>query len=210
MTVVYFGSREIYQDFPSAVRSLLDHTQARVITITEDSDPFYDLPVVNIKYDNKWFNDTNTRTKWKQFGTIRAALSKILPEHDLILSIDVDTIVTDDISELFDIDMEDYHVAMVREEGLAWEGRPYYNNGICLMNLKQIREDKVDDQMIAELNRHFHRYVCQDVMQMYCHIKELPSDYNVSKFTLPTDHPKILHFADRTDWRDLPEVQKYR
>ena len=106
--------------------------------------------------------------------------------------------------------MEGYHVAMVRERDLSWEGRPYYNNGICLMNLKQIRADGADDLMIKELNTTFHRYVGQDVMQMFLKIKDLDSTWNASKFTFPVLHPKIIHYADRQDWRNLPEVQIYR
>lgn len=211
MDVVYFGSREIYQDFYTAIRSLLAHNpNVTVYTITEDPDPFYDLPVHNMVWRYKeYFNDTNTKTKWRQFGPIRAAFTKLFPYHDKILSIDCDTIVTQDISELWDFDMSDCHVAMVRELFFTWNGRPYYNNGICLMDLKKIREDGADDLMIAELNRTYHRYVGQDVMQMYLKIKDLPSEYNQSKFTLPVPDKKIIHYADRADWRGLPEVTRY-
>lgn len=209
MDVVYFGSREIYQDFYTAIRSLLAHNpNVTVYTITEDPDPFYDLPVHNMVWRYKdYFNDTNTQTKWKQFGPIRAAFTKLFPYHDKILSIDCDTIVTADISELWDFDMSDCHVAMTPE---TTHDRPYWNNGICLMDLKRIREDGLDDLMIQELNTTFHRYVGQDVMQKYLRIKNLPSVYNASKFTAPCLEPKILHYADRTDWRGLAEVLKYK
>lgn len=209
MDVVYFGSREIYQDFYTAIRSLLAHNpNVTVYTITEDPDPFYDLPVHNMVWRYKdYFNDTNTRTKWKQFGPIRAAFTKLFPYHDKILSIDCDTIVTADISELWDFDMSDCHVAMTPE---TTHDRPYWNNGICLMDLKRIREDGLDDLMIQDLNTTFHRYVGQDVMQKYLRIKNLPSVYNASKFTAPCLEPKILHYADRTDWRGLAEVLKYK
>ena len=209
MDVVYFGSREIYQDFYTAIRSLLaQNPNVTVYTITEDPDPFYDLPVHNMVWRYKdYFNDTNTRTKWRQFGPIRAAFTKLFPYHDKILSIDCDTIVTADISELWDFDMSDCHVAMTPE---TTHDRPYWNNGICLMDLKRIREDGLDDLMIQELNTTFHRYVGQDVMQKYLRIKNLPSVYNASKFTAPCLEPKILHYADRTDWRGLAEVLKYK
>lgn len=212
MDVVYFGSREIYGDFYTAIRSLLTHNpDARVYTITEDADPFYDLPVHNIIW--KWqdyFNDLNTRTKWKTFGPIRCAFTKLFPHHDRLLSIDCDTIVTQDISELWDFDLEGCHVAMCKERDYTWDGRPYYNNGICLMDLKRIREDGLDDQMIQELNRTVYKYVGQDVMQLYLKINELPPTYNACKFTHPVLNPKILHYADRRDWRGLPEVMRYK
>ena len=212
MDVVYFGSREIYGDFYTAIRSLLAHNpDARVYTITEDADPFYDLPVHNIIW--KWqdyFNELNTRTKWRQFGPIRAAFTKLFPHHDKILSIDCDTIVTRDISELWDFDIDGCHVAMTKEREYTWDGRPYYNNGICLMDLRRMREDGVDDLMIQELNKTAYKYVGQDVMQLYLKIKDLPSTYNACKFTHPVLDPAIIHYADRRDWRDLPEVMRYK
>ena len=213
MNVVYFGSREIYGDFRTAVRSLLAHNpDARVWTLTEDPDPFYDLPVNNIVWNwGEYFNGTNVCTKWKQFGPIRAAFSKVFPFHDRIVSIDCDTIVLDDISELWTMDLHGCHVAMVREINMSnYLGRPYYNNGICVMDLKRIREEGLDDAMIQDLNTTFYRYVGQDVMQKHLKILDLDPAYNQSKFTQPVEQKKILHFADRNDWRQLPEVVAYR
>lgn len=212
MDVVYFGSREIYRDFGTAIRSLLAHNPtATVWTLTEDPDPFYDLPVNNIVWRwRDYFNELPTTTKWKQFGPIRAAFSKVLP-LDRVISIDCDTIVLGDISELWTMDLQGCHVAMCREEYMSRAiGRPYYNNGICVMDLARIRKDGVDDAMIRELNTTWHPYVGQDAMQMFCRILDLDSRWNTSKFTAPCPDPVILHFADRQDWRDLPEVLQYR
>ena len=212
MDVVYFGSREIYRDFETAILSLLAHNpEATVWTLTEDPDPFYDLPVNNIVWRwRDYFNELPTTTKWKQFGPIRAAFSKVLP-LDRVISIDCDTIVLGDISELWTMDLQGCHVAMCREEYMSRAiGRPYYNNGVCVMDLARIREDGVDDAMIRELNTTWHPYVGQDAMQMFCRILDLDSRWNASKFTEPCADPVILHFADRTDWRELDEVRKYR
>lgn len=209
MDVVYFGSREIYGDFYTAIRSLLAHNpDARVYTLTEDPDPFYDLPVRNIIWlPHDYFNDLNLRTKWKQFGPIRAAFTKVFPHHERIISIDCDTIVRGDISPLWNMDLHGCHVAMCRE---VIYNRPYFNNGICVMDLKKIREDGLDDWMISDLNNIPMPFVGQDAMQRRLDILELDSRWNASKFTRPCDDPVIVHYADRTDWRELPEVLQYR
>lgn len=212
MDVVYFGSREIYRDFETAIRSLLAfNPEARVWTLTEDPDPFYDLPVRNIVWHAEdYFNETNLHTKWRSFGPIRAALSRVLP-LDRVVSIDVDTIVRGDISPLWELDLGGCHVAMVREEFLSQQqGRPYYNNGICLMDLERIRADDLDARMIGELNARPHTFVGQDVMQMYLRILDIDSRWNASKFTAACEDPVILHYADRTDWRELEEVRRWR
>ena len=208
MDVVYFGSREIYKDFETAIRSLLAfNPEARVWTLTEDADPFYDLPVNNMIWNwREYFNQIPTRTKWKQFGPIRAAFTKILPLNRVI-SLDVDTIVRGDISELWTMDLQGRHAAACPE--ITWD-RPYHNNGVCVMDLKKIREDGADDRMITDLNRTWTPYVGQDAMQKHLRILDLDSKWNACKFTKPCEDPVILHFADRTDWRDLPEVKQWR
>ena len=45
---------------------------------------------------------------------------------------------------------------------------------------------------------------------MYCRVLDLGSQWNCSKFTAPCSAPVILHYADRTDWRELEIVRKYR
>lgn len=133
-------------------------------------------------------------------------MPKLFPQLDRLLSIDVDTIVQGDITELWGMDMTGYHIACARE--VVYQ-EPYYNNGVCLMNLKQMREDGVDDMLIHSMNTTAHRYVTQDAMQTCCKIKELPSKYNACKFTEPCAEPLILHFADTRDWRGLPIVKEY-
>lgn len=202
-SVVYFGSREIYGDFRTAVNSLLKHTEVdKVFAVVEDDKLPFDLPVEVIRWENKWFNGLNTKTKWKSFGCIRPALTKLFPDLDTILSLDLDTIVEKDISELFKIDLDGKYFAAVREPGLSIK-TPYYNTGVCLMNLKLLRESGKDDEMINALNTIRFQYVSQDCMNFFCdRVLDLPSDYNACKFTVRTDNVKIRHFADEPHWRE--------
>lgn len=208
MNVVYFGSRELYADFTTAINSLRAHNDAEVWAIIEDDS--LDIPGVHyIKWDyRKLFNDTNTGTKWKHFGVLRAALSKVLP-LDRVLSLDVDTIVQRNITDLWGFDLGDCHMAMAREPYLSFP-KPYYNAGVCLMDLQWIRDTGVDDLMIRDLNTTPHRWVAQDAISQYCKVKDLPSVYNACMFTEPCIDPAILHFANNPSWRDLPVVQQYR
>lgn len=207
-TVVYFGSKEIYGDIKTAVNSLLANTKVdRVVVLTEGGLDI-NAEIIDIS-GQTWFNQTNLRTKWKMFGAIRTAFTKIFDE-DIVLSLDADTIVTQDISELWDIDLTGYYFAAIREPYLSML-KPYYNTGVCLMNLKLLRATGKDDELIHVMNTQPLRYVSQDALNIYCdRILDLPSTYNACKFTAPTDNPKIIHYADRTDWRDLPEVKRYK
>ena len=222
MNVVYFGSREIYGDFETAVGSLKAHNpDAEVWCIVEDFESWAAFFGEGMSWANgvhwlawdwqKYFTALPTRTKWKQFGPIRAALTKILPELDRVISLDLDTIVLGDLSPLWRMDLYGCHAAMCREEHMTRElGRPYWNNGVCVMDLARIRADGLDDAMIEELNTVYHPYVGQDAMQMFLRVLDIGSQWNCSKFTAPCFDPVILHYADRTDWRELEVVKRYR
>ena len=220
---VYFGSRALYQDMIPATKSLLKYTDVdRIFLLTEDDEIPYELPskkitVINIRdivpqiFD---VNSPNYGTMWTYIGLIRVAFTKLFPEYDRILSIDCDTIVREDISELWDLTLDDYYFAAVREPLLS-ETRQciYINAGVMMINLKRMRNDGKDDELIHALNTQKYRWVAQDVMTERCQgaILELPSKYNSCQFTEFVDHPKIVHFAGsiRMAWRYEPLYKIY-
>jgi len=52
--------------------------------------------------------------------------------------------------------------------------------GVAMLNLKKIREDKKDDELISSLNNYWYRYKEQDCFNEVFrgNILILPSDYN--------------------------------
>ena len=218
---VYNGSREIYIDMVSAVKSLLFHTQVdKVYLMIEDDSFSYELPdivqLVNVsKIADEIFNPDgpNYHTKWTVYGLMRQAMTKVFPEYDIVLGIDADTIVQEDISDIWDIDLSGYYYAAAKEPLMSARSvADYYNAGILLCNLKKLREDGMDDRIIREINSVYYPYNGQDVMCKLCEgkILELPSDYNASQFTLPTEHKKILHFANNRTWLNSGLAEYYR
>ena len=219
---VYFGSREIYADMIPSAKSLLLNSDVDKIYLLIEDDVFpYELcnciETINIRdVVPKIFDPQgmNYRSGWTYIGLIRGALTKVFPDIDTILSIDCDTIVDKDVSDLWDFQIDDYYFAGVREPLLSGTMHiQYINAGVTLINLKKMREDGKDDEIIDTLNRRKLPLVAQDAMNMCCQggILYIPSDYNVCNYTAPTDNKKIIHYAGiRNTWRDLPIVQKYR
>lgn len=221
---VYFGSREIYHDMVASYKSLLINSDVDKIylLIEDDEFPFELHPAVETMNISKLvpqiFNpkSPNYGTAWTYIGLIRAALTKVFPQYDRILSIDCDTVVMQDISDLWDLPMDDYYVAGVKEPLLSRSrGMFYINAGVLMMNLKKMREDGIDDKMIYDLNTEPHVFVAQDVINKECegHIYKLPPEYNVSSFTVQCDTDyKIRHFAGNLPrhWRQLDIVRHYR
>lgn len=220
----YFGSREIYSDMAVSCKSLLVNSDVDKVYLLIEDDQFpeelhRDVEVINIsKLVPTIFNpdSPNYNSNWTYIGLIRAALTKVFPQYDRILSIDCDTVVLEDISDLWDIPMDDYYVAGVKEPIISMRRPPLYiNAGVIMLNLKKLREDHIDDEMIYDLNTREHCFVAQDVINSYCkgHILQLPGEYNTSTYTENGTEPyKVMHFAGGfpRGWRDREDVKYYR
>lgn len=218
---VYMGTRNVYGDMETALKSLLYHTKVdRVYLLIEDDTFPADLPdnVVTVNVSRQTFFRTdgpNYSSPWTYMVLMRAALTKIL-EEDLVLSLDVDTIVMEDIGELWELPIENCHLAGANEPHKAGFPQPYLNFGVLLMNLKKLRE--VDDRIIHSLNTEYTFANEQDVMNRMCDVLTIPSAYNACAYTEHCARPKIVHFAgigenfpwSRKRWQDEPLVQKYR
>lgn len=147
---------------------------------------------------------------------IRAALTKVFPTLDKILSLDVDTIVNENISELWDIDLSNYYFAACREPEATLSTDTYLtiNAGVMMINLNKLRADKKDDEIINALNTKYYKFDMQDAYPEFCQgaILILPPDYNVNDYTeyKKAHYRKIIHYAGIKDWMHKPLVKKYK
>ena len=156
--VVYAGTRNIYKNMVTAAKSLLSHTRVdRVWFLIEDDVFPQELPDVirckNISgqdYFPPW--GPNYDAHWTYTCLLPLAYPDIFREEDRVLRLDDDTIIMEDIGELFDMDMEDNYTAMVEEPVRGKFPFRYFNAGVCLMNLKKFRETGIWQKMIDMAN----------------------------------------------------------
>lgn len=215
---VYAGTRNLYSDMTTAAKSLAMHSNVDVVYfLIEDSkfperlpDYVQCLDVSGQKYFSK--NSPNIYKLWTWMVLMRAALPKIFPELDRILSLDVDTIVNYNIDELWDLPLGDVYLAGVLEPLKSVRSSIYVNMGVAMFNLEKLRNDRMDDKIIRSLNRDRFRFAEQDCINLLCQrsILTIPSTYNANRFTEPCEDPKIIHFAAESDWKKLPIVQSYK
>ena len=136
----------------------------------------------------------------------RLALCNCL-DVDKCIYLDSDTIVTEDLLQLFDYNIEAYYVAGCRDiwiDMLSAEEREkrriqtripdmdeYINSGILLFNLKKIREDNLNNTFIEHLKYNY-RYEDQDILNVCCYHKilRLPTKWN--RFTAAIEFDKEL------------------
>ena len=215
---VYAGTRNLYSDMVTAAKSLAINSSVDTIYfLIEDSrfperlpDYVQCLDVSRQVYFSN--NGPNVYKLWTWMVLMRAAIPKIFPEYNRILSLDVDTIVNRNIDELWDLDLEDYYLAGVLEPVKSKPDAPYVNMGVTMFNIQKFLNDKMDNRVIQSLNRDRFRFAEQDCLNLLCkgHILTLPSIYNANNWTEEAQNPKVIHFAAEKNWNTKPIVQDYK
>ena len=206
----YAATRNLYADMIPAVKSLLCNADVDKVFFLIEDDAFPEqLPdcveCVNVS-GQEWFkpNSPNYGSHWTYMALLRMAYSKLFPEYDKMLSLDIDTLVVGDISGIWQTDMTGYYVGAVPEYEIPHTLDPYYNVGVMLMNLDYLRETGMDDELIKELNLRWHQFPEQDTLNWLCEnqILTLPTKYNDSLCCGYTDAPGIVHYCGWFQWQD--------
>lgn len=219
-TAVYAGTRNVYKDMIPSMKSLLIHSDVdKIFFLIEDDEFPYELPseveCINVS-SQKWFlqDGPNMNARCSYMVLLRAALTKLFPNLDKILSIDNDIIINENISNLWEIDLKDNYFAGVAEPRKSTEKFKYINFGFIMYNLKQLRIDKKDDEIISNLNTYYYPEAEQDCFNTTCQNKilELSSTYNCNWYTLTTNNAsaaKVRHYAFTPKWETFLPVQMY-
>lgn len=221
--VVYTGTKNLYGEMVGAVKSLLKNSSVDMAYFLTENDEFpYPLPEcvknINIKdITEKTFPESspNANTQFKPLCLMRAACAKFLPKDlDMVLQLDVDTIVRQDIADLWNLPMEGKYFAAVPEYLGKYKpyGDLYYNAGVMLLNLKEIRKSHIDNKIIKLLQTEKLPYIDQDAWNKLAINKsvKMPVQYNETFVTGQTGNTYIEHFAGNVFWKLEPAVKKYK
>ena len=141
-------------------------------------------------------NGPNYHAPWTYMTMARCALHNILQDESRVLYLDADTIVMFDVSELFETDLKGNVIGAVREPARCLDPFVYFNAGVLLMDLDQLRGGLGDD-MLRLLNTRKLRCVDQDAINLLCQarILELNPIYNANDYTAVPGNAKIYHYA---------------
>ena len=223
MNVVYALTRNIYEWIVPSVRSLAEHNKnVRLFIVCEDDEFPIDLPikpeVINVT-GQTYFpeNSVNYNSMFKYINLLKVCYASLLPVNKVI-HLDVDTIINDSIDELWKTDIKGKYAAMVKEHHGRYKpfGNDYFNAGVLLLNLAQIRKDGMQEKYVAYLNTVKTPWVDQDAWNNYGGIVELPVRWNENSICGMTDKPAIIHYCGIVNWwteRHIPRVEyldKYR
>jgi lipopolysaccharide biosynthesis glycosyltransferase len=126
----------------------------------------------------------------------RLLIADMFPELDKCLYLDADLIVCQDIAALYAVNLDNYYAAAVkapyvyldkggaaflRSIGLAGE-QHYFNAGVLLLNLKNIRRDRLTNRF-KELAARNLPTQDQDILNIACRGKVKPLDFKYNCMT---------------------------
>lgn len=155
----------------------------------------------------------NVDTRFTKYALYRLLLP-ILIQDERVLYIDADAVVNGDLTKFYNMDLGRDIVAGVTDSGADYynlktpigltDSDTYINAGVTLLDLKKIREERLTEIWIDEVNnRH---YACHDqcIINKTCRgrIRLVDGKYNVSPSTsLETGDIKIMHYAGNKPWK---------
>ena len=217
---VYCASQALYKHTIPAIKSMLlnGHPDKIYFLIEDDQFPEWLPPqveTINVRNQPYFRLDgPNMQTHFTYMALMRAALTKVLPEEDVVLSLDCDTFVKGNIDELWDKELGDYYLAAgIEPQRCRWD-TVYYNTGVVKYNLALMRQDGVDDDMIWLINERKLKWPEQDVVNIVCknRIMKMPSDFNYHNYSERTDDVRIKHHCGFTvtSWAGFPDVNDFR
>ena len=215
---VYAGTRNLYEPMVWAAKSLVANSSVdRVHLLVEDDEFPYELPdglfdVLNVHdFADKTFPDSgpNADTQFTKMALVRICYGELLPGIDKVLQLDVDTVVMDNVDCLWDVDLDGKWFAAVPEHLGSYNpfnGERYYNVGVAVFNVAQMRADGAQRTMVDWVNMRRANCVEQDALNLFGHVYadkaiDLPVRFNENFVCGYTDNPAIVHYAGRLDWR---------
>ena len=220
---VYAGTPNLYGAMVTAAKSLYANSSVDVIYFLIEDDAFpYEMPdfcrFVNVKgFEDRTFppGGANSRTHFTKMALVRVCYPELLPEVDNVLQLDVDTLVIDDIDEIWGIDLDGKWFAAAPETYSNY--RPfgnveYFNVGVCYFNVAQMRADDAQYRLVNWINTTKANCVEQDALNllgaMQGYSTYLPMRFNENRACGYTDNPAIVHYLGYMDWETNPNLPR--
>lgn len=166
---------------------------------------------VTKEYEEEFLGTANENAYCTPYTLLRLLADKIEEIPDKILYLDIDIMVGNDLTKLYNIDITNYEYAAVKEKYGCWIIRPdYINAGMLLLNMKKIKETGLLEKARNLLKRRKLLFADQDAI-FWSTTKKLilPRIYNEqSKFN--KKDTVICHFCKRLMFRPYPHTENYK
>ena len=211
MNIIYALTHNFYEKAIPSWRSLLEYNpDAEIYLLGEDDEIDVGIPIriINVSGIDTFRNSVNINNQFGGYiNLIKVLYPEILP-LDRVIHLDADTIICDSLEPMWETDLTGKWLGMVQEYRGHYRpfGEVYYNAGVMVMNLQQLRDDNIIPWQVDYLNNVRQPYVDQDAFNKpgleQDKIVPLPIRYNENMMTGQTDNPAIVHYCGFPRWYD--------
>ncbi len=174
-------------------------------------------------YANHIKSNLNVTPTFTKYTLYRLLLPGLLPQNvDKILYLDADTLVEGDIRPLYKINLKNNFLAAVGDAGARerktqlgfTEQEKYFNAGVLLMNLREIRKAQLQRVWLEHVNGTQYTWPDQDILNITCkgRVSFVNIIYNTFGSDNPVKHPKIIHYTVQKPWNNatVPRYDRWQ
>lgn len=194
------------------------------VSITDEQVDFLDQVVKSKNENNRVIKVDVTEIYEREFAhcknenayctpyTLLRLLADLVPDMPgKLLYLDIDMMIGDDISKLYNIDISDYEYAAVKEKYGCWLIRPdYINAGMLLLNMEKIQETCLLAKARERIKNKKMLFADQDAIYWSTTKKLLlPRKFNEqSKFN--RKDTVVCHFCKRLMFLPYPHTENFK
>lgn len=192
-----------------------DTNQRKLLSLANEN---FDIEIISMGKSLENITDRSENRLRCDYFTMtiffRLFIPEMFPEYDKCLYLDSDIVVPGDISELYDTDVQNYLIAACpdysssdvpplinwMENAVGVDRHKYVNSGILVMNLKKLREVKLEEHFMHLLNTYHFDCIApdQDYLNAMCkgQIFFLDESWDVMPNPRRKEHPapKLIHY----------------
>lgn len=181
----------------------------------------FDSEIINCRVTSEQISRYKTDISYTVF--LRYFVADFVKE-DKALYLDCDLVVTKNLDDLFETDLQDYPLAAIRDYGgKVYYGREIFNAGVLLINNRVWKQEQMTQRLI-DLTNEWHDKVDQadqSILNMLFENQWLELDFDnnhiviherFASYSFPEgqDYPGIIHFlSERKPWQ-VHAGQTYR
>lgn len=168
------------------------------------------IDVTNI-YEEEFGHCKNENAYCTPYTLLRLLADLVPCIPDKILYLDIDMMIADDITKLYNIDVSEYEYAAVKEKyGSIFIWPDYINAGMLLLNMKKIKETGLLKKARELIKTKKMIFADQDAIYRATTKKLLlPRIFNEqSKFN--KKDTVVCHFCKRLLWKPYPHTENYK
>lgn len=229
---IFFATDNNYLPFLDiSIRSLIDNASKEfnynIIVLNTGLDKTKTDKILNLQSDNikiefadisNAIKDIKDKLPIEQHFALatwyRLFIQSLFPQYDKIIYLDCDLVVLGDISQLYNIDLQDNYIAGAVENfilhspifsyytknAVGIDSSKYINAGVTVISLAKFRENNIQEKFVNLINAYNFNVIDPDqsYINYLCngHIKYLPFEWNRTTLQNVTcKNPKIVHYA---------------